>query len=100
MIIHRWQAPQYPSEEQILMLLQQQGFDAQIENWKAGIMIKDHRHALTEILVVCQGELILNISGNQIVLRQGDKTEIPPNTKHAYQVKSTDGCRVVVCYHI
>lgn len=100
MIVHRWQAPQIPTEEQILQIMHSEGFDAQIEVLNGRTEIKDHRHHLSETLVISQGELVLNISGNQIILRQGDRAEIPPNTKHAYRVNNDHLCRIIVSYHV
>lgn len=100
MIVQRWQAPLLPTEEQTLVFFHNEGLDPQIEEWNKPTHIKDHRHNLTEILVVSQGEIIVNIAGNQVLLRQGDRAEIPSNTKHSYQINQQHGCRLVVAYKI
>jgi len=99
MIIHRWQAPILPTEEQALSLLKFEGFDASIEILSGQKHIKDHRHALSEILFITHGELIVNISGNQVLLRMGDRIEIPANTKHSYDSPYGE-CRVIFGYKV
>lgn len=100
MIVQRWQAPELPSEEQMMSIFYSEGLDAQLEQWPTQTQVKDHRHNLCEILFVSQGELVLNVAGNQILLRQGDRAEVPANTRHSYQINHPEGCRVVVSYRV
>jgi len=100
MIIQRWQAPQIPTEEQMLALMHMEGLECSIEQWEPKFEVKEHRHLLTEVLVVISGSLILNLNGNHVLLRQGDRAEIPANTKHSHLVQNTSECRVIVGYRL
>jgi mannose-6-phosphate isomerase-like protein (cupin superfamily) len=100
MIIQRWQAPQIPTEEQMLALMHMEGLDCSIEQWQPKVEVKEHRHLLTEVLFVISGSLILNLNGNQVLLRRGDRAEIPANTRHSYLVQDTSECRVIMGYRL
>ncbi len=100
MNITRWQARMTPTKEILMELLTQEGLEPRSEVLAEGVTIKDHRHPLTEVLMVSEGEMLLNITGNQILLRAGDRIEIPPNTKHSYMNKSPGLCDLLVSYRI
>lgn len=53
---------------------------------------KDIRHPFDEVLMVASGQLILDIAGNKLLLREGDKIVIPSNTKHSKQVSGDQDC--------
>lgn len=93
MLVQRWQAPLELSLNQALMILHGEGLEAHEENYAAGSKYIEHRHVFSEIRWVIEGELLVNISGNQILLRQGDRIEIPANTRHHYQVQGTKNCK-------
>lgn len=57
---------------------------------------KDHRHPFDEIRMVLEGEVALNISGNQLLMRPGDKIMIPSNTRHSYRVVGNIDCICLV----
>ena len=92
MIMTRWQATLTPTPEQIRMILQDEGLDPFDEIFEAEIKVPDHRHPFTEVRVVLQGELLTNVAGNQVLLRAGDRIEIPANTRHSYNVQGTGSC--------
>lgn len=98
MIIQRWQAPQSPTTEQALLILENEGLDAFEESCPPQTKINDHRHAFCEVRIVVKGELLFNLSGNQFLLRAGDRLEIPANTKHAHANQTSADC-VCVCAH-
>jgi quercetin dioxygenase-like cupin family protein len=94
MIVTRWQAPVLPSPEQVKMIFQAEGLTPTEEILAPKTVIPDHRHPFDEIRMVLSGRLILNISGNQLLLRAGDRIDIPANTRHS---KSTEGTEACVC---
>jgi quercetin dioxygenase-like cupin family protein len=96
MIITRWQAPLVPSKQQVHMILEQEGLEPFDEVYQPQTKIPDHRHPFAEVRVVVAGEMHFNISGNQFVLRPGDRVEIPANTKHSHVSHGTVDC-VCVC---
>jgi quercetin dioxygenase-like cupin family protein len=88
MIVLRWQAPVLPTPEQIKMIFEGEGLEATEETFPPKSVIADHRHPFDEVRMVVSGAMFLNIAGNQLLLRAGDRIEIPANTRHS---KSTDG---------
>lgn len=53
---------------------------------KAGALLPEHLADMESILFIHEGECVLNIKGEEIVLKQGDGYIIPPNTKHQIKV--------------
>jgi len=100
MIIQRWQAPQIPTEEQMMTLLYLEGFECSVEQWMPKFEVKEHRHHLSEVVFILSGALVLNLNGNQVLLRKGDRAEIPANTKHSYLVQDAAICRIIVGYRL
>ena len=92
MIVTRWQAPALPAPEQLKMIFEAEGLTASIETLKPGSVIPDHRHPFDEIRIVATGALMLNIAGNQLLLRAGDRIDIPANTRHSKAVEGEDAC--------
>ncbi len=100
MIVHRWQGVKTLTTEEIKKCYQiKKDQDFVLETIPKGQSIKDHLHGFLEIRILCQGELLCNISGNQILLRPGDKIEIPANTKHSYTNNSKESCNCLVGYY-
>ena len=54
------------------------------------------RHPFDEVRIIVSGELKLDISGNQLLLRAGDKILIPSNTRHTKIVEADEPC-VSIC---
>lgn len=96
MIITRWQAPLVPSKEQVHVILQSEGLEPFDEIYDPQVKVHDHRHPFAEVRVIVSGEMIFNISGNQFVLRPGDRVEIPANTKHSHMAQGSQPC-ICVC---
>lgn len=96
MIITRWQAPITPSRNQIQMILESEGLDPYDEIYEPQVKISEHRHPFCEVRVVVSGEMLFNISGNQFLLRPGDRVEIPGNTKHSHTAQGGAPC-ICVC---
>ena len=94
MVVTRWQASVLPTGEQIKMIFQAEGLNPTEEALEPKITIPDHRHPFDEIRIVMSGSLFMNISGNQILLRAGDRIDIPANTRHS---KVADGPETCVC---
>ena len=96
MVVTRWQASVLPTPEQIKMIFQAEGLAPVEENLASKTTISDHRHPFDEVRVVVTGTLFMNISGNQLLLRPGDRIDIPANTRHSKSVDGTDDCLCVV----
>lgn len=96
MIITRWQAPIVPSKQQLLMILESEGLEPYEETYNPQSKVGEHRRPFAEVRIVAAGEMIFNVSGNQFVLRPGDRLEVPANTKYSYTAQGNDGC-ICVC---
>lgn len=96
MIIHRWQAPLTPTLAQIQMILMEEGLEPMMEQLLPSQKISEHRHPHHEVRVVLEGELLFNVAGNQVLLRPGDRIEVPANTRHFHQAQPQIGCVSVV----
>jgi quercetin dioxygenase-like cupin family protein len=94
MIVTRWQAPVVPTLEQMKMIFEAEGLEPAEETFAPRVIIPDHRHPFDEVRMVVSGSLLLNIAGNQLLLREGDRIEIPSNTRHS---KTNEGERDCVC---
>ncbi len=96
MLVSRWQAPILPKREQIVLMLEAEGLKAYEECLPPQLFIPDHRHPFDEVRIVLSGELIIDVSGNKLLLRAGDKIVIPSNTKHSKSVEGDIEC-VCIC---
>ncbi len=98
MIVTRWQAPLVPAAEQMKAMFEAEDLTPFTEELEANSKIPDHRHAFDEVRMVAQGQLLLNVAGNKLLLRAGDKIIIPSNTKHSKEVNSDENC-ICICAH-
>lgn len=92
MLITRWQAPLVPEKQQILNMFEAEGLTPQEELLQPQNEVKDHRHPFDEVRMVASGELLMDIAGNKLLLRAGDRIVIPANTKHSKKVNATEPC--------
>jgi len=95
MLITRWQAPLTPNKTQALMILESEGLEPYEEIYEPKRKIQEHRHPFCEVRLIVEGELLFNISGNQFLLRPGDRVEIPANTKHSHMAQGEQPCLCV-----
>lgn len=95
MLVYRWQAPLYPSQQQARMIFLAEDLTPREEILTKEENYPEHRHPFDEVRMILEGELSMNISGNQLLLRPGDKIMIPSNTKHSQRVLSQSPC---VCF--
>lgn len=96
MIVTRWQALNLPTPEQIKMIFQAEGLHPAEEVLQPKTVIPDHRHPFDEVRMVLAGALFMNIAGNQILLRAGDRIDIPANTRHSKSAEGDEPCVCVV----
>ncbi len=96
MIVTRWQAQVVPNVEQAKLIFEAEGLEPVDETFAPQTVLTDHRHPFDEVRMVVEGALFLNINGNQLLLRPGDRIEIPANTKHSKQVNGGEPCTCVV----
>lgn len=98
MLVTRWQAAMVPTKQQIKLMFEAEGLTPFEEVFPPQSQIVDHRHPFDEVRMVAEGQLLLDIAGNRLLLRPGDKIVIPSNTRHAKQVDGSLPC-VSICAH-
>lgn len=92
MLVTRWQASIMPSIDQVRTIFLTEGLQPEEEIYKPEISVQNHRHPFDEIRMIVSGELYYNVSGNKLLLRPGDRIEIPSNTKHSLWVEGSVEC--------
>jgi quercetin dioxygenase-like cupin family protein len=95
MIITRWQAPIVPNKAQLSIMLESEGLEPFEEVFEPHKKVAEHRKPFAEVRIVAEGEMLFNISGNQFILRPGDRLEIPGNTKHSFSVQGQASCTCI-----
>lgn len=96
MIVIRWQAPLKPTKEQALMIFRAEDLQPREEVLNKETSYPEDKHPFDEVRMVLEGELSMNINGNRLLLRAGDKIMVPSNTKHSQQVLSESPCVCIV----
>lgn len=96
MIVNRWQAALKPTKQQIQLALNNEGLEPFEETYAPSAKINDHKHPFCEVRIIVEGEMMFNIAGNQVLLRAGDRIEIPSNTKHSHTAHGQSPC-VCIC---
>ncbi len=92
MLVSRWQAPVLPTRQQMALMLESEGLEPQEDVIRPKAPVIDQRHPFDEVRIVVSGQLKLDIAGNRLLLRSGDRILIPANTKHTKQADGTDPC--------
>lgn len=96
MLINRWQAPLVPTRDLAFLMVTNEGLEPTEERYEANVKIPEHRHPFDEVRIVLEGEMLFNIAGNQLLIRAGDRIEIPANTKHSHST-TVAGPSLSVC---
>lgn len=92
MLVSRWQAPILPTKQQMVLMLESEGLEPEEEVIPGGGQVADHRHPFDEVRIVVSGQLLLDIAGNRLMLRAGDRILIPANTRHSKQADGGEPC--------
>ena len=92
MLVRRWQAPIVPNKSQILSMYTAEGLEPSEDVYPPNGKIATHAHPFDEVLTVAAGELMVEVAGNKLLLRAGDRIVIPANTKHSYEVHGAEEC--------
>lgn len=92
MLVSRWQAPMLPTRQQMALMLESEGLEPVEEQIPQGVGVTDHRHPFDEVRIVVAGQLKLDIAGNRLLLRPGDRILIPANTRHSKQADGEEPC--------
>jgi len=100
MIVNRWQASVIPSKDQLELMFKLEGLKPIEEVYPSKSEVADHRHPFDELRSVVSGELMINVSGNKLLLRAGDRIIIPANTRHSTAVDAGEDCVSIYAHRI
>lgn len=100
MIVNRWQASVIPTKEQLMLMFKLEGLKPIEEVYPINSKVKEHRHPFDELRSVISGELVIDVSGNKLLLRAGDRIIIPANTKHSTMVENGGDCTSIYAHRI
>ena len=81
-----------PTRQQMALMLEAEGLEPQEEIFPPGANVGDHRHPFDEVRIVVSGQLRLDVAGNPLLLRSGDRILIPANTRHSKQADGEEPC--------
>ena len=98
MIIHRWQAPIVPTKEQVKQFFRHEGLQPVEEFLEENSAVENFKSPFNEVRMVVEGELLVTVSGTQLLLRPGDKIRIPANTTQSKKVSGGKSCVCVYAY--
>ncbi|MDZ4677836.1 MAG: cupin domain-containing protein [Oligoflexia bacterium] len=100
MRITRWRADRKPTREEIEGVFKDEGMEFVVEDLPAGSEVKDHRHPFDEVRVVVSGAIRYNVAGNEFLLREGDRLDLPSNTRHWTRVEPDEGCVTIYAFRV
>lgn len=92
MRITRWRADRTPSQEEMEKMLKDEGLECALEVYPPGGEVKEHRHPFDEIRMIVKGALRCNVAGNEFILREGDRLDLPSNTRHWTKAEPQSEC--------
>ena len=98
MIITRWQAELTPTAQDLNRILLAEGVEPFQETIEPGLELKDVRIPFDEIRIIAEGELLIDVAGNKLLLREGDRILIPANTRQSKKNQGSKRC-VCICGH-
>lgn len=98
MIVNRWQAPVLPTHKQVLTMFEREGLTPTQETYNTNEEVKNHFHPFDEVRIIVTGSLLVDIEGNRLLLRVGDKITIPSNTTHSTKVQGDTPCICICAY--
>jgi quercetin dioxygenase-like cupin family protein len=76
----------------MILMLESEGLEPLEEVIESGGGEIERRHPFDEVRIVVEGQLRLDIAGNRLLLRPGDRILIPANTRHSKQADAGTSC--------
>jgi quercetin dioxygenase-like cupin family protein len=101
MKIIRWRADRRPTQAELEMLYKAEGLEEfMIEEIEPGTEHKEHKHPFDEVRMIIQGVMRYNVAGNEFILREGDRLELPSNTRHWTRVEKDMPCLSIYAFRV
>ena len=92
MRIIRWRADRKPTQDEAVSMFHDEGLEYEIETGQPGEEVKDHKHPFDEVRMIIKGAMRFNVAGNEFILKEGDRLELPSNTRHWTKVEASSEC--------
>jgi quercetin dioxygenase-like cupin family protein len=87
MAVHHWDPADGPlSRKALTERLESFGYAVQCYTYPEGTYFGPHTHDVDKIDAVLEGEFLITMAGQKIVLRAGDYLEVPRGTVHSAEV--------------
>ena|SRR6185437_10302409 len=100
MRIIRWRADRKPTQGEIEAMFIDEGLEFVIETSAAGAEVKEHKHPFDEVRMIVQGAMRFNVAGNEFILKEGDRLELPSNTRHRTKAEPSGDCISVFAHRV
>ena len=62
--------------------------------------VKEHKHPFDEVRMVVAGAMRFNVAGNEFILREGDRLELPSNTRHWTRTEPGSSCITIFAHRV
>lgn len=89
-----------PSQETVETIFQDEGLDFIVESSDPNTQVPEHKHPFDEVRVVIRGAMRYNVAGNEFILKEGDRLELPSNTRHWTKVEPLSECVSVYAFRV
>ncbi len=71
---------------QIKHELKEQGYTIYVYSYPCGMYFPEHKHSYAKLHIVLSGTLKISMPDNEVVLKPGDRFEVPANVPHTAEV--------------
>lgn len=100
MRIIRWRADRKPTQAEVESMFQDEGLEFIVETVPPGTEVKDHKHPFDEVRMVVSGAMRYNVAGNEFILKEGDRLELPSNTRHWTRAEPMGDCVTIYAHRV
>ena len=99
MKIIRWRADRKPTREEVEKMFVDEGLEFVAEDLPK-VQKSKNTDIPFEIRLIIAGALRYNVAGNEFILREGDRLELPSNTRHRTKVEPGSDCVSIFAHRI
>lgn len=100
MIVHRWQALQLPNRKQIENIFIDEDLSPQEEVSTPEVTEQYTLLPYAQVRIIVEGQMMMDVDGNKVLLKQGDRIILPANTKHKKYAQGTEKCISLVAHKV
>jgi quercetin dioxygenase-like cupin family protein len=98
--ILRWRADRKPTLDEVETMFKDEGLEYTVESMPPETAMKEHKHPFDEVRMVVKGTIRYNVSGNEFILKEGDRLELPSNTRHWTKSDASSECVSVYAFKV